>query len=92
MFGISPNLSNVIPEASSGFRGAVVDVASESVDAKATLRPNFRITLGDGIVSESGGTLRNVASGRLGEYASVRYTAPRVHHKCITSLAVPTPS
>jgi hypothetical protein len=61
MSSIPSNLSNVFAEASSGFRGAVVDVASESVDAKETLRLNFRITLG-GIVSESGGTMSIVAS------------------------------
>ena len=57
MVGIPSNLSNVFPEASSGFRG----VASESTDAKEGLRVVFRIKLG-GIVSESGGTMRNVAS------------------------------
>ena len=79
MIGIPSNLSNVFLEASSGFRGAVGGVASESNDAKERLRVGSRITLGD-IVSKSGCITRNVASGRLGEFANVRYTAPCVHH------------
>lgn len=76
MGGIPSNLSNVFPEASSGFRGPVGGLVSQSDDAKRErLRVGFRTTLG-GIVSDSGSTMRNVASGRLGEFGNMRKTRP----------------